>query len=471
MLSRIYRVNPSLAMDFYNLTSAYVLWTRGEFEERTCFHMYFRKAPFGGDYALTAGLEFLVDWMRNFRFERTDLDWLAQQVGNDGTPLFEDPEFFDFLEQFQFRCDVDAIPEGTVVFANEPLVRVIGTAVECLLIETFCLNVINAQTLWATKAARICREAGTDPVMEFGLRRSQDLAGLGPSRSAYIGGCVATSNVLAARLFGIPVKGTHQHAFVMLFNDDGRAFFAYADSLPNNCTFLVDTFNTLEGVMHAIVVAKNLIANGHKPVGIRLDSGDLGALAKTAREMLDSAGLQTMKIVASNDLDEYAIAKLKIEGAPIDSWGVGTRLTTSYDQPALGGVFKLAAVEKYQSGQWENRIKLSSDPGKTTTPGRLNVRRYFNSFPERDVIYDMELGIEEKHVGEHHEDLLKPVFRHGRFIGQLPTVKEIRERALASLRDFAPAYLAMKPEVHYPVELEHWLSVTKQQLIQEKSDQ
>jgi nicotinate phosphoribosyltransferase len=469
MLSTIYRVNLSLATDFYNLTSAYALWASGDMAGKTCFHMYFRKAPFGGDYALTAGLEYLVDWMRNFRFERADLDFLAQQVGNDEKPLFEDLEFFDFLEQFQFRCDVDAIPEGTVVFANEPLVRVIGTVIECLLIETFCLNVINAQTLWATKAARICREAGTDPVMEFGLRRSQDFAGLGPSRSAYIGGCVATSNVLAARLFGIPVKGTHQHAFVMMHDDDRDAFLSYADALPNNCTFLVDTFNTIDGIQAAITVASRLQERGYKPVGIRLDSGDLGELAKMARLMLDAAGLQDMIIVASNDLDEYTIAKLKVEKAPIDSWGVGTRLTTSYDQPALGGVFKLAALVNYRTDQWEPRIKLSSDPLKTTTPGRLNVRRYFNMFPERDAIFDMELGIEQKE-GEHYEDLLKPVFRQGRFIGQLPTVKEIRERAQSNLRDFAPAYMAMKPEAHYPVELEHLLSKTKEQLIREKSE-
>ncbi len=360
--------------------------------------MFFRSIPFGGGYAVAAGLEFVVDWITNFHFDESDLEFLAKQTGNDGLPLFESG-FIDYLRGFKFTCDVDAVLEGSVVFPHEPLVRVTGTVVENLFIETFCLNAINSQSLLATKAARVCQIAGNDPVLEFGLRRAQEIGGLSASRACYIGGCSATSNVLAAKTYDIPVKGTHPHGFVMFFDDELEAFETYAKAMPNNCVFLVDTYDTIQGVKNAIKVSLELKAAGYKPAGIRLDSGDLAYLSIEARKLLDAAGLNEMKVYASNDLDERLMASLKAQGSCIAVWGVGTKMITAYDQPAFGGVYKMGVVEK--DGKWIDKIKISEQSAKTTNPGKLDFCRFLNDDGSylADMIYSYgkyQSGISEQ---------------------------------------------------------------------------
>ncbi len=278
----------------------------------------------------------------------------------------------------QLKIDIDAMPEGTVAFPHEPLLRVRGPIIECQILETALLNILNFQTLIATKASRVVHAAQGDQVLEFGLRRAQGIDGaLAASRAAYIGGCHATSNVLAGKLFGIPVRGTHAHSWVMSFENELEAFAAYAQAMPNNCVFLVDTYDTLEGVRNAIRIGNVLRDSGHRMVGIRLDSGDLAQLSVDARKLLDEAGFTDASIVASNDLDEKLIESLKHQGAKISIWGVGTKLVTAYDQPALGGVYKLGAIQD-SDGRWVPKIKLSEQLIKTSTPGILQVRRYFH---------------------------------------------------------------------------------------------
>ncbi len=283
--------------------------------------------------------------------------------------------FLDYLRDLKFACDVDAVPEGTPVFPYEPLVRVKGPILQAQIIETLLLTIINFQTLIATKAARVNIAARGEDVLEFGARRAQGVDGaLTASRAAYIGGCAATSNVMAGKVWNIPVKGTHAHSWVMLFEDELEAFQTYARTMPNNCVFLVDTYDTLAGVRHAVEVGKWLRENGHKLLGVRLDSGDLATLSIGARQILDEAGFEDAAIVASNDLDEYLIRSLKEQGAKISVWGVGTRLATAYDQPALGGVYKLSAV--LENGKWQPRLKLSEQTVKISNPGILQVRRF-----------------------------------------------------------------------------------------------
>jgi nicotinate phosphoribosyltransferase len=398
----------ALSMDFYQLTSAYGFWKAGKHNTRTVYHMFFRSIPFGGGYAVAAGLEFVVDWITNFRFDESDLEFLAKQTGNDGKLLFE-AGFIDYLRNFRFTCDVDAVLEGTVVFPHEPLVRVTGTIVENLLIETFCLNAINSQSLLATKASRVCQIAQSDPVLEFGLRRAQEIGGVSASRACYIGGCSATSNVLAGKTYGIPVKGTHPHGFVMFFDSELEAFETFAAAMPNNCVFLVDTYDTIQGVKNAITVSLDLKARGYIPAGIRLDSGDLAYLSIEARKMLDTAGLIEMKIYASNDLDERLMASLRAQGACIAVWGVGTKMITAYDQPAFGGVYKMGAVEK--DGGWVSKIKISEQIAKTTNPGILDFCRSYNddgSF-SADMIYDYEdADVLVLRLGEHSLVMVDP---------------------------------------------------------------
>ena len=278
-------LNPLLT-DLYQLTMSAAYWKSGRAEQEAVFHLFFRKLPFGGGYAVAAGLADAVEFLRNFRFEADDLAYLATLTGNDGSPLFG-PGFLDYLGKLRMTCDVDAIPEGTVVFPHEPLVRIRGPILQGQLFETALLNVINFQTLIATKAARVCHAANGEPVLEFGLRRAQGPDGaVMASRAAYIGGCASTSNVLAGRRFGIPVRGTHAHSWVMSFDTELEAFRTYADAMPHNCTFLVDTYDTLDGVRHAIEVGRALRERGSKLAGIRLDSGDLAWLSVEARKLL-----------------------------------------------------------------------------------------------------------------------------------------------------------------------------------------
>src|SRR5262245_19026301 len=321
----VYASSLALLTDLYQLTMAAGYWKSGVSEREAVFHLTFRRPPFGGGYAIAAGIAPAVAYLRRFRFTADDVAYLATLRDGEDKLLFE-PAFLDYLRELRFTCTVDAMPEGALVFAHEPILRVRGPILQAQLVETPLLTLINFQTLTATKASRIVQAARGGPVLEFGLRRAQGIdGGIGASRAAYIGGCVATSNVLAGKLLGIPVRGTHAHSWVMFHGDELAAFRAYAKALPGNCTFLVDTYDTLDGVRNAITVAHELRADGHELAGVRLDSGDLAHLSQQARALLDEAGFPKARIVASNDLDEHLIGSIMEQGARIDVWGVGTK--------------------------------------------------------------------------------------------------------------------------------------------------
>jgi nicotinate phosphoribosyltransferase len=478
------RATDSLALltDLYQLTMAYGYWKNGKAEQRATFHLFFRNNPFSGGYVIAAGLEPALDFLRSFRFTSDDVEFLSTLTGNDGQRLFE-PAFLDYLVQLKLTLDLDAIPEGTVVFPHEPLLRVGGPILQCQLLETALLNIVNFQSLIATKAARIVMAAKGDPVLEFGLRRAQGIDGaLAASRAAFIGGCAATSNVLAGKQFGIPVKGTHAHSWVMSFDSEPQAFEAYAEAMPNNCVFLVDTYDTLEGVRHAIEVGNQLRSKGHRMVGIRLDSGDLAWLSCVARKLLDEAGFADATIVASNDLDERLIQSLKLQGATIGVWGVGTKLVTAYDQPALGGVYKLGAIQD-DALKWQPKIKVSEQLIKTSTPGIQQVRRYHdkNGFAIADVIYnelqppsDSCVSVDlldstqrrELSAGT-FEDLLVPAVRGGNIVTTSPTLSDVRARTLQQLQKFPSGILRFDNPHKYPVGLEEQLHELKTRLVLE----
>src|SRR6185436_18428573 len=347
MLNEIYGpTSLALLTDLYQLTMAYGYWKAGTWDREAVFLLHFRKPPFGSGFTIACGLAPAIEFIERFRFTGDDLEYLASLTGNDGNPLFE-REFLDFLHNLELACDVDAIPEGTAVFPHEPLLRVKGPLLQAQLLETPLLNLMNFQTLIATKAARVCLAAQGEPVLEFGLRRAQGIDGaVSASRASYAGGCAATSNVLAGKLFGIPVKGTHAHSWVLSFDSELEAFDTYAEAMPNNCVFLVDTYDTLQGVRHAVEIGRRLRERGHEMVGIRLDSGDLAWLSIQARRILDEEGFPDAQILASSELDEHLIESMKLQGSRIVVWGVGTRLVTGGGDPALGGVYKLTAIRE-----------------------------------------------------------------------------------------------------------------------------
>ncbi len=474
-----------LLTDLYQLTMAYGYWKTGAHRKEAVFHLFFRRAPFAGGYTVAAGLADAIAWLRELRFSEEDVGYLGTLTGNDGAALFEQG-FLEYLREFRFTCDVDAVPEGTAVFAHEPLLRVRGPIIEGQLVETALLNILNFQTLIATKAARICEAAQGEAVLEFGLRRAQGADGaLAASRAAYLGGCAATSNVLAGQLFGIPVRGTHAHSWVMSFAEETEAFQAYADAMPNNCVFLVDTYDTLEGVRRAVEVGRGLRARGHEMVGVRLDSGDLAYLSIEARKILDEAGFPNALIVASNDLDEHIIASLKQQGARIAVWGVGTKLVTAYDQPALGGVYKLGAVRE-PGGEWIFKVKLSDTAIKVSNPGVLNVRRYTHEGEfAGDAIFNEEAppkttgpgtgaqivdpadATRRKHIPVEAtwEDLLVPVFRGGELVYAEPPLAEIRARTQAQLARLHPGIKRLLNPHAYPVGLDPELHELKTDLV------
>ena len=345
------KIDYALLTDLYQLTMAQGYWETGQGDTQACFHMYFRDYPFKGGYAIACGMAQLADLVDEFSFSDEDVAYLGSLDAPGGGKLFK-PEFLDYLRTFELRVDIDAVLEGTVVFPHEPLVRVTGPIMDCQLIETALLNCVNFETLIATKAARVCLAAQA-PVAEFGLRRAQGAGGgLWASRAAVVGGCASTSNVLAGKLFDIPVSGTHAHSWVMSFPDELTAFRAYAEAFPKNCVLLVDTYDVEQGIKNAITVGLEMRERGERLSGIRIDSGDLSWLARMARAMLDEAGLTDCGIVLSNDLDEFTIQSIRDEGAQVTSWGVGTKLACAYDQPTLGGVYKLSATRA--SGESES---------------------------------------------------------------------------------------------------------------------
>jgi nicotinate phosphoribosyltransferase len=443
-------MSQALLTDLYQLTMAYGYWRSGKAGDEAAFHLIFRENPFGGGYTIAAGLETAIRYLDGLRFDESDLDYVRSLA------LFDD-DFITLLRSFEFGCDVDAIPEGTVVFPQEPLVRVRGPIMQAQLVESALLNVINFQSLIATKASRVVHAAKGDMVLDFGLRRAQGMDGANSaSRAAYVGGCHATSNTMAGALHGIPVRGTHAHSWVMAFPSELEAFETWAEVMPHNAVLLVDTYDTLGGVRHAIDVAKAMRARGRELQGIRLDSGDLATLSIEARQMLDDAGFPKVLITASNDLDEHLIAGLKERGARVDVWGVGTRLITAYDQPALGGVYKLTAIRP-QGGAWQHRIKLSEQDVKISTPGILQVRR----FEDREVIWD-ELTGSPKTNGE---DLLVPIYRGGKRVYDPPPLDAVRRRREEQFTRFSDGIKRFENPHLHPVELEPGLFDLKARLI------
>ncbi len=483
MTNKLYDTSLSLLTDLYQVTMAYGYWKSGTAEKESVFNLYFRKNPFGGGFTVACGLANAIGYVSHFGFTKKDLRYLRSLTGSDGQPLFEEA-FLDYLADLKLTVDIDAIPEGTVVFPNEPLVRVRGPILQCQLLETPLLNLINFETLIATKAARLRLVAEADALLEFGLRRAQGVdGGVTASRAAYIGGCDATSNVLAGKHYDIPVRGTHAHSWVMSFESELDAFETYADVLPNNVTLLVDTYDTLQGVRNAIEAGKRLRERGYRLSGIRLDSGDLAYLSIEARKLLDAAGFTDTAIVASNDLDETIIASLKQQGAQITVWGVGTKLVTAYDQPALGGVYKLAALRN-TDGSWDYKIKLSEQAIKTSTPGIQQVRRYSD---ERGFLADMIVNESDPDAlsgktvtmidpldftkrrrfgtAQAFDDLLVPVFRAGDLVYSLPDIHAVRARVQDQLARLHPGVRRFVNPHTYPVGLENGLHELKTELI------
>ncbi|MBW1897684.1 MAG: nicotinate phosphoribosyltransferase [Deltaproteobacteria bacterium] len=481
IIKDLYKPSLSLLTDLYQLTMANGYWKVDRADDESVFHLFFRKHPFNGGYTIACGLSYIIDFLNNFRFDQDDIQYLSRIEGNDGKPLFEEA-FLKYLQNLQFSLDIDAIPEGTVVFPHQPLVRVKGSLLQAQLIETPLLNMINFQSLIATKSARICLAAKREPVLEFGLRRAHGIdGGLAASRAAYIGGCAATSNVLAGKIFNIPVRGTHAHSWVMIFDHEIEAFEAYADAMPNNCVFLVDTYDTLEGVKNAIQVGKQLRKKGYEMAGIRLDSGDLAYLSIEARKLMDQAGFTNTAIVARNDLDENIISSLKHQDAAITIWGVGTRLVTAHDQPALGGVYKLSAIR--QQGQaWQYKVKKSEQVIKTSTPGILQVRRYHDTIGTvADMVYDINMGVPENtkiidlsnpsrcreiQANLKSEDLLVPIFREGKQVYENPSITDIQQRTFRQLSSFHKSILRLVNSHGYPSGLEENLYRLKEKLLQ-----
>lgn len=418
-----------LLTDLYQLTMAQGYWACGKVDERACFHMTFRESPFKGGFAVACGMDQLAELIENFSFTDEDIEYLASIPAPAGGKMF-DPGFLEYLRTMKLDLDIDAVHEGTIVFPQDPVVRVMGPILQCQIIETPLLNIVNFETLIATKAARVCL-AAESPVAEFGLRRAQGPAGgLYASRAAVIGGCSSTSNVLAGQRFGVPVSGTHAHAWVMSFDDELTAFREYARIMPNNCVLLVDTYDVEKGIDNAITVGLEMKERGERLMGIRIDSGDLAWLAKMARRKLDDAGLTDTGIVLSNDLDENTIRSIRQQGAQVMSWGVGTKLATAYDQPTLGGVYKLSAVKDKGSDTWRDCLKITAQSVKLTTPGVLDIRRYFhdNGKIAGDMVYDVNTGINADEIivdpadslrrkklgGKRFETLLKPLAKHGK---------------------------------------------------------
>jgi len=462
-----------LYTDFYELTMAQGYFCSGKKNIRATFDLYFRTAPFGGGYAVLAGVEQALASALAFSYSPDDLEYLRG--------LGFRQAFLDYLAAFRFTGDIDAFREGDIVFPDDVLMRISGPVIEAQLLESMLLNIINFQTLIATKTMRIVSAARGRPVIDFGLRRAQAEACMAASRAAFIGGAAGTSNTLAAKQFDIPAVGTHAHSWIQSFESEYAAFSAYASLYPQTCTLLVDTYDTLaSGVPNAIRVAREMEARGSRLRSIRLDSGDMAYLSKHARTMLDEAGLHYVKIIASNQLDEYLIESILGQGAPIDIFGVGTKLICSYDQPALDGIYKMGCIGD------EPTIKFSEDPEKINNPGRKSVVRFLDGqgkffldalalegeLPESlDIVRHPSMPLKQTSVcreGVRPETVLLPVVRAGRPVAQLPE--------LARVQAFARERFAQLPDEHkrfvnphtYRVGLSPKLYALRQELMQRR---
>ncbi|MBD5430212.1 nicotinate phosphoribosyltransferase [Lactobacillus sp.] len=465
-----------LHTDLYELNMMYTYFKEGISERNAVFELFFRKEPFGNGYAVNAGLSRVIDYLSNLHFSESDLKYLQEQEGYDD-------DFIDYLRNFELKLTVRSALEGELVFANEPILQVEGPLAQCQLVETALLNIINFQSLIATKAARIKVAVGDDSLMEFGTRRAQETdAAIWGTRAAYIGGFDATSNVRAGKLFGIPISGTHAHALIQAYNDEYKAFKAYAQT-HKNCVFLVDTYDTLRsGVPTAIRVAKEM---GDKInfQGVRIDSGDMAYISKKVRKQLDDAGFTDAKIYASNDLDEKTIQNLKMQDAKIDVWGVGTKLITAFDQPALGGVYKLVSIEN-ENGEMQDTLKISSNAVKVSTPGKKQVWRisaneakknegdWVSHYDEDPRDFDALFMFHPQYTYINKvvtnftaRPLLQTIFESGKLIYNEPSLQEIKEFTASNLDGLWDEYKRSLNPQDYPVDLSQKLYDHKMSLI------
>ncbi|MFR0779473.1 MAG: nicotinate phosphoribosyltransferase [Zhenhengia sp.] len=474
--------NLTLLTDLYQLTMMQGYFENDVNNHEVVFDLFYRNNPSGNGYAICCGLEQAIDYIKNLHFTDGDIEYL------DSLNIFS-KAFLEYLRSFKFTGDIDAIPEGTVVQPNEPLMRVKAPIFEAQFIETTLLNIINHQSLIATKAARVVRAAEEDTVLEFGLRRAQGPdAGIYGARAAVIGGCHATSNVLTGQMFNVPVAGTHAHSWVMSFDHEIDAFRAYAKLFPNKCILLVDTYDTLgQGVPNAIQVFDEMKAAGISmdSYGIRLDSGDLAYLSKQARRMLDDAGHEDAVISASCDLDEYLIADLKRQGAEISLWGVGTKLITSDDCPSFGGIYKLAA-ERKTGGEFIPKIKISDNPEKVTNPGIKKVLRIYDkttgklkvdliALEEETIDTNQDLVVRDPKArwkkmklkaGQYTvRELLVPIFREGKCVYESPQVMDIRSYAKEELETLWDEYKRLINPASMPVDLSDDLYYLKERML------
>ncbi|MDY4127316.1 nicotinate phosphoribosyltransferase [Peptostreptococcus porci] len=472
--------NLTMLTDLYQLTMINGYYKSGNHNDMSVFDVFFRKNVCDGGYTIISGMDEVVEYIQNLKFSDADLEYLRS------LNIFDD-DFLNFLKNFKFTGDIYSVEDGSIMFPNEPVLTVKAPLYQAQLVETAILSMINFMSLIATKSSRVCNAAKGDAVLEFGLRRAQGPeAGLYGAKAAVVGGCAATSNVLAGKMFDIPVAGTHAHSWVQKFDTELDAFRAYAEIYPDNCLLLIDTYNVLEsGVKNAITVFDELREKGYEPVGVRLDSGDLTYLSREVRKILDDAGYPNAKITASNDLDEYMITSLKQEGACIDSWGVGTKLITSYDYPSLGGVYKLAATAS-REGELMPKIKISENPEKINNPGYKKVVRIYNSYgkAEADLIMlndetiDENLPLEifdpvytwKRKVFEKYtiREMLVPLIKDGKCVREKKTVHEIKEYAKEELQSIWDQYKRIKNPHIYKVDLSQKLWELKNNMVASK---
>jgi nicotinate phosphoribosyltransferase len=472
--------NLTLDTDLYELTMTAGYRLLGKSRQWACFDLYYRTNPDDGAFCVFSGLESVIDYVNNIGLYPDDIDYL-RTIG-----IFSDDALEALARTIRFTGDLWAVPEGTVVFPNEPLIRVTAPIPQAQILETTLLALVGHQTLISTKAARLCIAAGGAPVVDFGARRAHGTAAaLYGARAAYIGGCSGTSNVRAGKTFGIPIKGTHAHSWVESFDTELEAFRAYAQVFPDNCTLLVDTYDVEEGVKKAVTVAHEMKARGQRLQAVRIDSGDLAYHSKKARAILNEAGLHDVKILASSDLDEWIISSLREQGAPIDVWCVGTRLITSYQTPALGVVYKLMAVAE-EGGPWVPKIKISENPHKVTNPGVKKIVRFYNGRGRMsgDVLMNEDEPLPQGRpvIGRHPmydymkktyrspyetEELLQPIFAGGRQVYASPGLEAAKRRAAQDIERLEPEYLRFSNPHIYKVSLSETLHRVKKSLLSE----
>ncbi|MBQ9058709.1 MAG: nicotinate phosphoribosyltransferase [Atopobiaceae bacterium] len=474
----------ALNTDLYELTMAQGFWESGLKDAQGCFNVFFRDNPFEGGYAIACGTGQIPDLIENFIYDDASISYLAELEAPGGGKLFK-PEFLEYLAGHRLGVSVWAAPEGSVVFPREPIVRVQGPIIDCQLVETALLNLVNFQTLVATKTARVVQAAEGHPVSDFGLRRAQGPdGGLAVARASYVGGASSTSNVLAGKIYGIPVFGTHAHSWVMSFPSEIEAFRAFAATSPKNCVLLVDTYDVEQGVQNAIKVGIEMEERGERLSAIRIDSGDLARLSKHARAAFDAAGLEYVKISASNDLDEYTIQSLFAQGAPIDSFGVGTKLATCDPQPSLGGVYKLAAIKRGEHDEWQSVMKISEQFYKRTIPGIQHVIRYYDDadcpMGDEIVVDDVKMETQRRAVdvidpltkydfsSYEARELLVQVVEDGFRKGEPESLEDARRRCKDELMHLDPAVKRFLNPQSYPVGLECGLARFRDELVRKE---